>query len=103
MREASDHGVAALWIGSGATVWALHFAVIYGVTALACARAFPSVIPWAVAAASLVAAGLAGALILKGYRQRASFFGWMTGAVAALALIAIVYEALGAAMVPACE
>jgi hypothetical protein len=102
MRGVSQKGASALWISSGAVVWALHFAAIYGVTALACARAFPHAIPWAVAAATLVAAALLVALILKGRRGRASFIGWMTGAVAALALVAIVYESIGAAVLPSC-
>lgn len=102
MPGAPRNGASALWISSGAIVWALHFTAIYGVTALACARGFPRVIPWAVAAATLLAAALSIALILRGYRGRAAFIGWMTGAVAALALVAIVYESIGAAMVPSC-
>jgi hypothetical protein len=102
MREARHKEASVLWIAAGASVWALHFAAIYGVTALACARAFPRAIPWTVATATLLAATLLVALMVKGYRERAGFVGWMTGTLAALALVAVVYESIGAAIVPSC-
>jgi hypothetical protein len=102
MREAPQNGASALWIASGAIVWALHFAAVYGLTALACARAFPRAVPWAVGAATLLGAGLSLALMVKGYRGRATFIGWMTGTVAALALVALLFEAVGAAVIRSC-
>jgi len=90
----------ALWISSGMVVWALHFTLIYGFTALACARGFGTAAPWVVGAATLVAAALAVALVLTNlYRE---FTRWMTAAVAAAALLAILWEGLPAVMVQAC-
>jgi hypothetical protein len=40
---------------SGVIIWAAHFALIYGFTGLACARAFADLVPWAVMGATLVA------------------------------------------------
>ena len=103
MRGDTRIGASALWIGGGAVVWALHFAAIYGVTALACARAVPRAVPWGIAAATVLAAGLAAALVVKGFRRRADFIGWMTASVAALALVAILYQSAGAAVLPPCD
>jgi len=102
MRRDAPKAVSPLWIGAGAIIWALHFIAIYSVTALACARALPRAVPFAIAAATLLAAGVTAALIVKGYRGRASFIGWMTASVAALALVAIVYESVGAVVLPPC-
>jgi hypothetical protein len=93
----------ALWISSGVIVWALHFTAVYGFTALACARGFPRVVPWAIGAATLVALGLAVAIVAKGYRERSAFIDWMTAGVAGLALIAIAYESAAALLAPLCE
>ena len=41
---------AALRMALGVMVWAAHFAVVYGFTALACARGFASAAPWVVGA-----------------------------------------------------
>jgi hypothetical protein len=81
-------------------VWALHFTLIYGFTALACARGFGAAAPWAVGAATAVAAVLAVALI--GANLSAEFTRWMTAALAAAALVAIIWEGIPALMVPAC-
>jgi hypothetical protein len=92
---------AALRISSGVMVWAVHFAVLYGVTALACARGFPQAVPWTIALATALAAAAALAIIVAGYRRRAEFIAWLSAAVAAFALLAIVFESL-ALLVPAC-
>jgi hypothetical protein len=92
-----------LWIASGVIVWALHFGVIYGFTALACARGFPHAVPWVILAATLTAGALAVALVVKGYRGRPEFIDWMTASVAGLALVAIAYESIAAFLVPLCE
>ena len=42
-----------LRMSSGAIVWAAHFAVIYGVTALACARGNARIVPWVIGLATL--------------------------------------------------
>jgi hypothetical protein len=90
-----------LGISSGAIVWALHFAAIYGITALACARAVPQAVPWTIGIATAFAVVAAVVLIVLGMRA-AGFAGWMTAAVAGLAMIAIVWEAAPVFVVPAC-
>ena len=92
----------ALWIAAGIGVWALHFAVLYGFTGLACARGWAGAVPWVVAGATLAAVAALG---LAGWRQwprRGEFIGWMSLAVAGLALIAIAYEAVPVLIVPPC-
>jgi len=92
----------ALWIASGAIVWALHFTAVYGFTALGCARGFPRVVPWAVGAATLAAAALAIAIIAIAYSKRDNFVHWIAAGVAAFALLAIVWGALPVLVMPAC-
>lgn len=104
MNPGSDPGFSfpatALRMSSGVIVWALHFALVYGYTALACARGFgasvPSVVGGATAAAALIALGL----ILANLGHE--FTRWMSAALAAAALLAIVWEGLSVFMVPAC-
>jgi hypothetical protein len=93
--------VQILRISSGAIVWSLHFAAIYGITALACARGLPTAVPWTIGIATAFAVLAAVVLIVLGVRA-AGFAGWMTAAVAGLALIAIVWEAAPVFVVPAC-
>lgn len=87
-------------LSSGVVVWALHFAVVYGFTALACARGFGHAAPWFVGAATAVAALLATVVLLK--NLGAEFTRWMGAALAAAALLAILWEGLPALMVDAC-
>jgi hypothetical protein len=93
--------MAALRISLGVILWALHFTVIYGFTALACARGFGASASWVVGVATVVAAAAALALIVT--HLSTEFTHWMTAAVAALALVAIIWEGLPALMVPACD
>jgi hypothetical protein len=94
----------------GVIIWAAHFTVIYGFTALACARAFASaawlglsVVQWAVGAATLLAALATVALIVPAVRAaRPGFENWLSASVSGLALIAIVWEGMPAVIVPAC-
>jgi hypothetical protein len=94
----------------GVIIWAAHFTVIYGFTALACARGFASaawlgssVVQWTVGAATLLAALGTLALIVPAVRAaRAGFEAWLSASVSGLALIAIVWEGMAALMVPAC-
>ena len=85
-------------MSSGVIVWALHFTVIYGFTALACARGFGAAAFLVVGAATLVAAAAAGLLILANWNGE--FTRWMTAAVAGAALLAILWEGMAAFMVP---
>ena len=92
--------ITMLRLSSGVIIWALHFTVIYGFTALACARGFGAAAPWTVGAATLVAAALAVALIVT--NRSTEFTRWMTAALAAAALVAILWEGFSVFMVPAC-
>lgn len=92
----------ALFLSSGVIVWALHFAAIYGFTALACARGSGALVVPAIAALSGVAVVAALAIVVAGLRRRHEFEGWLAAALAGFALLAIVYESLPAAIVPVC-
>lgn len=94
--------LSSLWISSGVIVWALHFATIYGLTALACARSVPQPVPWIVFAATLVAGAVCVGVIARERRRRDGFESWLTLGLATAALLAIVWEGLAAAVVPPC-
>jgi len=92
----------ALWISAGVIVWALHFALIYGFTSLACARGWDGAIPWTVASATLAAAAMIVVIMFKGMSDTAEFIQWMTSTVAALALVAIIWEGAPVLLVSPC-
>lgn len=89
-------------MSAGALVWAAHFTVIYGATAVACARGDPRVVPWIVALSTLVGVALTVAVIVRSYPRREDFSHWMAAAVAALATIAMLWEALASLIVRTC-
>ena len=91
------------FMSSGAVIWALHFGAIYGLTGLACARGWQAAVPPGIALATVVAAILALAVLVAGWRRRAQFESWMTAGIAALALLAILWEALPVLIVPICR
>ena len=93
---------ASLLMSAGALCWALHFAAIYGFAGVACARGLASAVPWAILACTLVAAMGAAAVMVVALRQRDSFEHWFAAGVAGAALVAILWEALPALLVPAC-
>lgn len=92
----------ALRMSSGVIVWGLHFAAIYGITGLACARGAPQAALIGVALATLFAVALLLPIVLAGWRRRARFEPCFMAALAALALLAVVWEALPALWVPTC-
>jgi hypothetical protein len=92
----------ALRMSSGIIVWGLHFAAIYGITGLACARAAPQAALTGVALATLAAVALLLPIVVSGWRRRAQFESCFAAAVAAFALLAVVWEALPALWVPTC-
>lgn len=102
---------ATLRMFSGVIIWAVHFTAIYGFTALACARGFAAlqwlgigIVPWAIGGATLLAATATLTILVAAVRTaRDSFESWMTAGVAALALIAILWETLPVLMVPVCR
>jgi hypothetical protein len=109
--EARSFARTALRMSAGVIVWAVHFAVIYGYTGLACARRFhdtgaiwTGAVPWVIGIATAIAAALMVVLILPALRARESpdFVQWMSAAIAGLGLIGILYEALPVFMLPVC-
>lgn len=94
--------LASLRIGSGVILWAAHFAIVYGGTALACARDMPGMVPVTIGVATLVASVLAVAVFLRQWRHRETFEAWLGAWLAALALFAILLEAVPVLIVPPC-
>ena len=92
----------ALWITSGIVVWALHFTVIYGFAAIACARGFAGAVPWAIGAATVLAATLTVVIMVRGYARRSEFVHWMATALAALSLVAILFQSAPVLWFPNC-
>jgi hypothetical protein len=95
--------VVALRMSAGIVIWGLHFAAIYGLTALACARGMPAWPPLVVAIATTVALVALAVVFVRGWRRRGEFEWWMSAAAAAFAIVAVVWEAVPALIVPACR
>jgi hypothetical protein len=98
--------VAWLSVFLGALIWAVHFAVIYATTSLLCARgASRGVVVGAVGVATLMALAATIAVFVRSGRAaaREGFLPWMAAGIAGLAALAIVWEALPALLVPACQ
>lgn len=93
---------AGLLMSAGAICWAVHFAAIYGLTGIACARGLAGAVPWMILACTLLAGAGAAAVMTLAFRRRESFEHWLAAAVAGSALVAILWEALPAVLVPAC-
>ena len=92
----------AFLVFAGPLAWAAHFATIYGFTGVACARGLAGAVPWAIAAATLVAGAACGFVILHSLRRREHFEHGLGAGLAAAALLAIVWEALPVLMVRPC-
>jgi hypothetical protein len=99
----------------GFLTWAAHFAAIYGLTALACARGFAEaawlgvgVVPWGIGIATVVA--LAAIVLLTAGAARTAaksargpgFLTWMTIAAGAAGVVAIIWQAIPVLIVPVC-
>jgi len=91
-----------LHMAAGALVWATHFAAIYGGTALACARGATHVIPWIIALSTLAGVAFAAAIIVRSYPRRDDFAHWMAAAVAGIATIGMLWEAIAGLVVRTC-
>lgn len=108
-----------LWLAP--IVWAAHFLAIYVFTALACARVgtsdwyTPAAVPWFVGSATLLASMVLLWTIVStlraGWNARSQalaqapsrdFIGWLSAAIAALVLIAVLWETLALVWLPAC-
>ncbi len=91
-----------LRVTSGGFVWVLHFATIYGFTALACARGAAGVVPWLVTIATLAAAGACAAILFAAWKDARAFERWLSKGLAAAALLAILLESMPLLLVPPC-
>ncbi|MES2563522.1 MAG: hypothetical protein V4637_12425 [Pseudomonadota bacterium] len=106
----SHFTVSTLRISSGVIIWAIHFFAIYSFAALICARGLAAArwlgiggVPLAIGVATVIAAGALVIMIASALRRgTSSFIEWMSAALAALALIAVLWEGFAVAMVPAC-
>lgn len=120
MSESGFIGRMLFTIG-GLLAWAAHFTVIYGFTAVACAQGFAGadilgfdIVPFVISVATIIA--LLGTLAVlaiatfgrgpirasPGGQPTKSFLRYVTVALAALSLIAIVWNALPVLIVPLC-
>lgn len=107
-----DHAFLRLF--SGPMIWAAHFLAIYGFAGLACARRMQDsewlgvgVVNWVVAAVTLAA--VAAVLLLwarADYKQTprdsAGFIRWTGAALGMLSILAIVWDAMPALLIPQC-
>ena len=91
----------ALRMSSGVIVWALHFATVYGFTALACALGLGDTRwPWmsltaVIVIATAIALGATIAFVAGAVRAGlAAFENGLTAGIGALAALAIVWEGL---------
>ena len=106
--------VVALTMLAGALIWAVHFAVVYGFTAVACARGLETarvygigVVPLVIGAATAVCAVAALVTAAAAFRVagRSASEGWRfvrytTRMIVAFALLAMAWEALPALYLP---
>jgi hypothetical protein len=86
-------------------LWATHFTVIYGFTALACARHMATAVPWVLGGASAAALlALAAIAVPAGIRvsRTALLPDCLALGLGGLAMIAVLWEASSLIWVPAC-
>lgn len=86
-------------------VWSAHFAVIYGFTAVACARQMSAAVPWVVGAASAAAlAALIALAVPAGLRaaRAARLQDFLALGLAGLASIAVAWESSSLLWIAAC-
>lgn len=94
---------ATLRMSAGIVVWALHFAAIYGFTALACARGMPAAVPWVIGGATAVAGVACVVIFASALGRREELESWVSMGVAAMALVAIVWETLPVLVIAPCH
>jgi hypothetical protein len=109
-------GAALLRMSAPLVIWAVHFLVIYGLTAIACAHGFGAtrvlgidIVSWGIGAATVVAAGAMLFTIAAAVRHlrpqsngTAAFVHWMSAAAGGLALVGVLWEAMPVLIVPVC-
>lgn len=109
MPDAASGSLVTWRLYIGPLAWAIHFLAIYGFTALACARDIAAgafgvgIVAWFVGAATVLAVVVLGFTIWFAAREGShgaplpdpsGFVHWLTLAMAALAMLAVVWEAL---------
>ncbi len=114
MTRSREFWPVALTLTSGFLVWAAHFAMIYGLTALACARGFNDakllgleVVPLGVGAATLAALLMVVWVIMSCIRWRGPrredaltrFLRYTTILIGGFAILAIVWDGLPAILI----
>jgi len=85
-------------------IWAAHFTLVYGFTALACARSFAGLVPWVVVPLSIAAVVGIGVLVMRGPIRTArswNFSDTVACGLGGLAIIAVVWEA-SSMLLPSC-
>lgn len=111
----------SLFMLGGLLVWGVHFALIYTLNALACARQFAGmrifgfgIVPFTVSAMTLVALAATLVILLLAVRQRGparasrdetpvnDFMRYMTITIAWLSFAAIAWNGVPALIVPPC-
>ncbi|WP_426955788.1 hypothetical protein [Muricoccus radiodurans] len=107
---------AVAWPAAGLLVWAAHFTVLYAGHAVACERGLAAhhwlglpLVPAVVVAATAVALLLLGAIALRaapagveGGEVEPRFTRWFAGAAAAMAGLAVIFQAVPALVLTAC-
>lgn len=86
-------------------VWAAHFALIYGSTALACAQQAGRLVPWIVGVATALALAALGAIAIPAARRAArspQLAHALPAGLGALAALAVLWEASSLFGVSAC-
>jgi hypothetical protein len=120
----SDRGFIGkmLFMTGGLIVWAAHFAIVYGFTAVVCAKRFAAVhvlgigiIPVVIGAATLLAWAITGALLWSALSRPVplpsarngevteDFLQHTAAIIAALSLVAIAWNALPVLLVDPCS
>lgn len=99
-----------IWTLSALGIAGVHFIILYGFTALACARGFGVgavyAVGWTVTLLALAAALLVAFIVGSGWRRSGAspgFAGWMVVGCAAVAGTTIALVTLPLAMVPICD
>jgi hypothetical protein len=110
VTDSASFALTSLRLSAGIIIWAVHFAVIYGYTGLACARRFDAsgeiwvtLVAWVVGVATAVGVLLAVVFVAPAVRAtRRAFVDWMSGWVAAFAVLAMILEGIAILWVPVC-
>lgn len=88
------------WLG-GPTVWALHFAVVYGAESLACTRAGAGAHTLLATAATVVALGAIAVLVVHALR-RSGFLANLAVMLGVASFAGVLAVYLPILMIPAC-